>query len=143
MTSVQHAHARLVPSSPPRPRQLTRAECRAWVADHDEARLGFDTGRGPRSVVVGYSLRGDEVVLVLPEYHPATGYVDGAAVPLEVEGPTAGGSWELVRALGVAYRGTASEAGAVRPYGAAWPSGVAAHTVHIPLARLEGLGRSV
>ncbi len=122
----------------PEPRSLTRAECRAWIAGHDEARLRFDTGRGPRSMVVGYAVRADEVLLLLPEYHPATGYLLDAPVVLEVEGAGDEGTWESVRASGVAYGGPAGESVSVRPYGASWPSGVATHTVHVPLDRVEG-----
>lgn len=126
------------------PRPLSPAECRRWLADHAVARLGFETGRGHRSVVVGYdvSIEGDadEVLLLLPEYHPATGYVVGAAVTIEVE-DRADGRWESVRATGVAYL---DDSGADRPapYGARWPEGVATHEVHVPLARVEGFVRA-
>jgi hypothetical protein len=124
------------------PRRLSRAECRAWIATHDEARLRFQTGRGPRSVVVGYALAPGEVVLLLPEYHPATGYLVDAAVTIEVEGASGDGVWESVRASGVAYRGAPAEAATLHPYGARWPTGVATHTVHVPLAEVEGVVRA-
>ena len=126
----------------PEPRHLSRAECAAWIAEHDEARLGFETGRGHRSVVVGYAVGADEVLLLLPEYHPATGYVLGSPVTLEVEAPLAEGSFETVRARGVAYPGDVAEARALHPYGAGWPAGVATHAVHVPLAELEGVVRA-
>jgi len=124
------------------PRHLSRAECEAWIAGHEEARLGFDTGCGHRSVVVGYAVQADEVVMLLPEYHPATGYVLGSTVTLEVEDSLAEGSWESVRASGVAYPGDVSEVDSVHPYGADWPPGIATHPVHVPLARLEGVVRA-
>jgi hypothetical protein len=129
-------------SAPEHPRNLTRAECEAWIVGHDEARLGFDTGRGHRSVVVGYAIRADEVVLLLPEYHPATGYLVDAAVTLEVEGASGDGVWESVRACGVAYLGAPAEDATAHPRGAAWPAVVATHTVHVPLAEVEGLVRA-
>ena len=135
---LQHRPGRPELPSTGQPRHLSRAECEAWVAEHDEARLGFDTGRGHRSVVVGYEVRADEVVMLLPEYHPATGYVLGSTVTMEVEASLSGGSWESVRVSGVAHPGDVSEVGSVHPYGASWPPGVATHPVHVPLARLEG-----
>ena len=125
--------------APPESRHLSRAECEAWIAGHDEARLGFETGRGHRSVVVGYEVSAHEILLLLPEYHPATGYVVGAPVTLEVEGASTGGSWESVRASGVAYPGDPKEARSWHPYGASWPSGVATHAVHVPLEQVEGV----
>jgi len=122
----------------PETRALSRAECEEWIAGHDEARLGFDTGRGHRSVVVGYAVGAAEVLLLLPEYHPATGYVMGAPVTLEVEAAVAEDTFESVRATGVAYPGSATEAESWHPYGASWPPGVAAHPVHVPLEELEG-----
>ncbi len=120
---------------------LTRAECEAWIVGHAEARLGFDTGRGRRSVVVTYTTSADEVLLLLPEYHPATGYVLGAAVTLEVEAARSDGRWESVRASGVAY-GTDGASSEPHPRGASWPSGVATHAVHVPFDRLEGVLRA-
>ena len=130
-----------VPSAGPL-RRLSRAECTAWIVGHDEARLGFDTGRGHRSVVVGYAVEADGVFLELPEYHPATGYVLGSPVTLEVEDALAGGSWESVRASGVAALVDPRRAGSVHPYGAGWPPGIATHTVRVPLAELEGVVRA-
>lgn len=125
------------------PRQLSPAECRRWLAQHAVGRLGFQTGRGPRSVVIGYDVRiegdVDEVLLLLPEYHPATGYVVGSPVTIEVEDETRDG-WETVRATGVAYLETGPDP--AQPYGARWPEGVATHEVHVPLARLEGVVRA-
>jgi hypothetical protein len=122
-------------------RRLDLAECRAWIVGHDEARLGFDTGRGHRSVVVAYVVGTDEILLLLPEYHPATGYLADAQVTLDVEGVPAEGSWSTVRASGLAYLGLASDT-AVHPRGASWPPGVATHTVHVPLAQVEGVLRA-
>lgn len=122
-------------------RRLDVAECRAWIVGHDEARLGFDTGRGHRSVVVAYTVGADEILLLLPEYHPATGYLVDAQVTLEVEGAPVQGAWKTVRASGLAYLGRPSDT-AVHPRGASWPPGVATHTVHVPLARVEGVLRA-
>lgn len=121
---------------------LTREECEAWIAGHVEARLGFDTGRGRRSVVVTYSAGADEVLLLLPEYHPATGYVVGSSVTLDVEAARTDGRWESVRASGIAYGGDDTVADQLRPDGASWPSGVATHAVHVPFASIEGVVRA-
>lgn len=128
----------------PQQRGLSPSECRHRLAQHAVARLGFETGRGPRSVVVGYDVAvegdADEVLLLLPEYHPATGYVVGAPVTIEVEDRTDGG-WEVVRATGIAYLGTDGPS-RTRPYGALWPAGVATHEVHVPIARVECVVRA-
>ena len=131
-----------MPSREPAVHALTRTECEVWIAGHVEARLGFETGRGHRSVVVTYATRRDEVLLLLPEYHPATGYLLGSFVTLDVEAPATDGGWESVRASGVAYPGDDAEAGSVHPVGASWPAGVATHPVHVPLDRLEGVLRA-
>ena len=123
-------------------RHLSRAECHAWIFGHDEARLGFDTGRGHRSVVVTYAARADEVLLLLPEYHPAAGYVLGSRVTLDVEATRTDGRWETVRASGVAYEGDDLEGGAGRPGHGSWPPGVVTHTVHVPFASVEGVVRA-
>ncbi len=120
---------------------LTRVECEAWITGHAEARLGFDTGRGRRSVVVTYTAGVDEILLVLPEYHPATGYVVGSSVTLEVEAARSDGRWECVRASGVAY-GSDGASSEPHPRGASWPSGVATHAVRVPLDRVEGVVRA-
>lgn len=133
------------PSRPPRRpsrRLLSRDECEAWIAGHHEARLGFWTGRGRRFVVIGYAVTAHEVLLLMPECHPATGYVVGSAVTLEVDGALTGGGWESVRAVGVASSEDQQEAGSWHPYGASWPPGIATHAVHVPLAELEGFVRA-
>jgi len=45
-------------------RRLSPHECKAWVCSHHEGRLGYQSGRGHRSVVVFYAVAGDQIWLV-------------------------------------------------------------------------------
>ena len=42
--------------------QLTGPECRSWISERSEGRLGHQTGRGPRIVVVNYAVTDNQVV---------------------------------------------------------------------------------
>jgi hypothetical protein len=80
-------------------RKLSAAECHAWLASHDEGRLSYLSGRGPRSVAVLYELANDNVVMRLPDYHDAAHYAPGTDVRLDVEGVTDAGL-DAVRVTG-------------------------------------------
>jgi hypothetical protein len=80
-------------------RKLSAAECHAWLASHDEGRLSYLSGRGPRSVAVLYKLANDNVVMHLPDYHDAAHYAPGTNVRLDVEGVTDAGL-DAVRVTG-------------------------------------------
>ena len=44
-----------------RTRRLSPHECKAWLCSHHEGRLGYQSGKGPRSVVVSYSVAEDQI----------------------------------------------------------------------------------
>ena len=68
--------------SAPTRRRLSRGECRAWLAQHDEGRLGYRTGRGPRSLVIRYAVADDgEDLRIVEMADTSTGY---ALIDLEV-----------------------------------------------------------
>ena len=58
-------------------RVLTNVECRSLVSNHDEGRLGYQTGRGPRAVAVSYAVTDDQVVSLPPEYNEIFQYGPG------------------------------------------------------------------
>src|SRR5881398_1992537 len=57
-----------------RTRPLSALECRSWLADHQEGRLDYRTGRGPRSLVVRYAVRADAVLVRVPTYNDLLQY---------------------------------------------------------------------
>jgi hypothetical protein len=85
-------------------RKLSATECHAWLASHDEGRLSYLSGRGPRSVVVLYTLADKQIVMRLPDYHDAAHYAPGTDVRLDVEGVTDAG----LDAVGVTGRAVLS-----------------------------------
>ncbi len=67
-------------------RRLSPPECRAWLSEHHEGRLGYLSGRGPRSVVVCYAMAGDRIMLRLPDYNDIVHYAPGSEISLAVDG---------------------------------------------------------
>ena len=121
-------------------RRLSAAECHAWLSSHDEGRLSYLSGRGPRSVVVLYELENDEVVMRLPDYHDAAHYAPGTEVRLDVEGAGNAGP-DAVRVVGRAV--------VADPAPTAAPDGIgpefhdeaskgATSVVCLPLSHVEG-----
>jgi hypothetical protein len=47
-------------------------DCRIWLGQRHEGRLSYLSGRGPQSVVVTYTLIGDQILLQVPEYSDIT-----------------------------------------------------------------------
>ena len=64
---------------PDAPRPLTTGECRRWLQEHHEGRLGYLSGRGPRSVVVSYAVADDEILMRVPDYNDIAQYAPGTA----------------------------------------------------------------
>ena len=77
-------------------RKLSAGECRAVLASHHEGRLGYQSGRGPRSVVVSYAITEDAIMMRLPDYNDAVHYAPGAEVRLEVDGLVPAGMDEVL-----------------------------------------------
>ena len=69
-------------------RRLSPHECKAWLCSHHEGRLGYQSGRGHRSVVVSYAVAGDQILVRLPDYNDIVHYAPGAEVSLDVDGGT-------------------------------------------------------
>lgn len=72
--------------SAPVGRAMTTAQCRSWLTSHAEGRLGYQSGRGPRHVVVAYVLEGDDIVFRVPDFNEITQYAPGHRVNLTVSG---------------------------------------------------------
>ena len=67
-------------------RKLSPHECKAWICSHHEGRLGYQSGRGHRWVVVSYAVAGDQILVRLPDYNDIVHYAPGERVTLEVDG---------------------------------------------------------
>jgi len=120
-------------------RALTNFECRTWMCDHDEGRLGYQTGRGPRAVVVRYVVIDDVVVFVLPEYNEICQYAPGRTITLTVSALTDNDTFTEVVVTGIGHpaENEALLAENIEPP-EHWPTSVTTHTVCLDLTRLEG-----
>ncbi len=58
----------------------------AWLTEHHEGRLDYETGRGFRSVVVLYAIADGQILFRLPDYNDIVHYAPGERVTLEVDG---------------------------------------------------------
>ena len=117
-----------VPSLDPDPR--------AWLRDHREGRLGYQTGRGPRAVVVLYAVADGQILMRLPDYNDIVHYAPGAQVTLEVAGAvTSTGDLGTVTVTGTAQLvGTEQihiESDAV--FAEPWPAGVTTSIIGLPI----------
>jgi hypothetical protein len=88
-------------------RRLSPHECKAWVCSHHEGRLGYQSGRGHRSVVVFYAVAGNQILVRLPDYNDIVRYAPGAEISLAVDGGTPAAHRETVTVTGT--RGTCRE----------------------------------
>lgn len=125
-------------------RRLSRAECTDWLSSHREGRLGYTSGRGPRSVVVSYAMAGEHIVVRVPDYNDIAHYAPGAAVTFDVEDDQAE---PAPRPETVSVSGTAAlvdrpdELGGV-DFAESWPDGVGTAVVSLPLTAVEGFERT-
>ena len=133
------------PSSTPLPGHQTRSlspiECRDRLERRHEGRLSCLTGRGPRAVVIGYAVDGNDIVLRLPEYNDLAPYATSSEITLlvDVPGPPGVGP-ALVSVTGrakVVEHGEHMEPGP-RELAEVWPSGLQTWTLRLPLEHLEG-----
>jgi hypothetical protein len=121
-------------------RRLSLPECRAWLFSHHEGRLGYQSGRGHRCVVVSYAVAGDQVLVRLPDYNDIVHYAPGAEVSLDVDGGTPAAHRETVTVTGTAELAD----GAQRPlidqaaFQEDWPSDVRTSVICLPLSTMEG-----
>jgi len=120
---------------------LTKVECRSSISNHDQGRLGYTTGRGPRAVVVSYAVTDDQVVVLLPEYNEICQYAPERQITLCVSGLTSTTFTEVVvTGIGHLAENQAGIAGTV-DLPEHWPTGVSTHLMCLDIAHLEGSTR--
>jgi len=124
--------------------QLTGPECRAWLSERSEGRLGHQTGRGRRTVVVNYAVTDDQVVVRLPEYNEICQYALGRLVTLNVSGTCS--NTRLRTEVAVTGVGHFREGDVDLPdtvdLAEHWPAGMATHLMCLDLSDIEGSARA-
>jgi hypothetical protein len=121
-------------------RKLSQHECKAWVCSHHEGRLGYQSGRGPRSVVVSYAVAGDQVLVRLPDYNDIVHYAPGAEVSLDVDGGTPAAHRETVTVTGTAELAETDQRPLIdqAAFQEDWPADVRTSVICLPLNTVEG-----
>ena len=122
-------------------RRLSHGECRDWLSSHREGRLGYQSGRGPQSVVVSYALADEQVVFELADYNDIAHYAPGERITLEVDGPApAAGQFETVTVTGQAQRASDQDGPTLARshLDEQWPSGVCTMVICLPMTDIEG-----
>ena len=125
-------------------RQLSSSECRRWVEQHHEGRLGYLSGRGPRSVVVSYTVVGDQIRVRVPDYNDIAQYAPGARITLAVAGEVDDtAAIEEVSVTGTAGHGEGNDRGPSdpAPFNESWPAAIKTSVVTLPLGEMEGVRR--
>ena len=128
-------------------RALTATECRRWIQQHHEGRLGYLSGCGPRSVVVSYAVAGDEIQMRVPDYNGIAQYAPGSQVTLAVDGLVEPASPSKPEIEEVSVTGIAAQAeDAPSPVDTgrldeSWPSGIKTSVVSLPMTKLSGVQR--
>jgi len=125
-------------------RRLSPAECTDWLSSHREGRLGYTTGRGPRSVVVSYALADNQIVVRVPDYNDIAHYAPGASVTFDVEDDQAESDPrpETVSVSGTAKLVHQSDQLGEVQFAESWPDGVGTAVVSLPLTAVEGFERT-
>jgi len=122
-------------------RRLSRGECRDWLSSHHEGRLGYQSGRGPQSVVVCYAVADEQLVFQLPDFNDIVHYAPGERVTLEVDGVhTDVGQFETVTVTGQAQRVPQQDGSAVAGshLDEQWPSSLSTTMICLPMTDVEG-----
>ena len=121
-------------------RRLSPHECKAWLFSHHEGRLGYQSGRGPRSVVVSYAVAEDQVLVRLPDYNDIVRYAPGSEVSLDVDGGTPAAHRELVTVTGTAELAEGDKRPLIdkAAFQEDWPSDVRTSVICLPLNTVEG-----
>lgn len=111
--------------------------CRQWIADHREGRLSYQTGRGPRSVVVRYAVAANSIMIRLPDYNDIVHYAPGSVVSLHIDGQ----SKPLSELNEVTVTGRAALVDCADlpadPVTERWPAGVPTSLIVLPMTNLE------
>jgi hypothetical protein len=123
-----------------RMRRLSPLECMAWLCSHHEGRLGYQSGKGPRSVVVLYTVAGDQILVRLPDYNDIVHYAPGYEVKIEVDGGTPSAHRETVVVTGKAAlaRGDQELPIDQTAFQEEWPPDIATSVICVPLTAIEG-----
>jgi hypothetical protein len=121
-------------------RTLSPPECRAWLSSHREGRLGYQSGRGHRSVVVLYAVAGDQILVRLPDYNEIVRYAPGAEISLDVDGGTPAAHRETVIVTGTAELAEGAKSPLIdqAAFQEDWPSDVKTSIICLPLDAVEG-----
>jgi nitroimidazol reductase NimA-like FMN-containing flavoprotein (pyridoxamine 5'-phosphate oxidase superfamily) len=119
---------------------MSSGECRDWLSSHREGRLAYQTGRGPRSVVVAYAITDEHIMFRLPDYNDIVHYAPGERVTLAVEGVRSTvGDFETVTVTGQAELAGQRSAALTEPrFEETWPSGVSTSVICLPMTEVEG-----
>ena len=120
-------------------RALTKLECRRWLGNRHEGRLGHQTGRGARTVVVNYAVTDSQLLFRLPEYNEICQYAPGREITMRVCSLSDNHTSTEVVVTGVGYLedDRAHGAGSV-DLTEHWPTGVSTHLVCLDLADVHG-----
>jgi hypothetical protein len=123
------------------PRKLSPDECMRLLAGHNEGRLEYLGGRGPRGVMVRYALSEGEVEFRVADYNDIVHYARGESVVLVVEGrASAESAQHTIHVSGVAK---VSSTGATTPdeeaqLDEAWPPGVVTTLLRLQITSVTG-----
>jgi hypothetical protein len=96
MTPLEQTPAAGGPRPAGRPRTLSAQECWAQLREHEEGRLGYLTGRGPRHVVRPYAVRDRTLVVRVPAYDEAAQFAGGRQVTFDVSARLDGQTTERI-----------------------------------------------
>jgi hypothetical protein len=120
-------------------RALTKLECRSWIGGRHEGRLGHQTGRGARTVVVNYAVTDSQLLFRLPEYNEICQYAPGREITMSVSSHNTNHTSTEVVVTGVGYLedDRAHGPGSV-DLAEHWPTGVSTHLLCLDLADVHG-----
>jgi nitroimidazol reductase NimA-like FMN-containing flavoprotein (pyridoxamine 5'-phosphate oxidase superfamily) len=139
MSNVQGSTRRQRTNRPTR--SLSAGECRDWLTSHREGRLAYQTGRGPRSVVVSYAVTDRHIMFRLPDYNDIVHYAPGERVTLEVEGVHAPvQAFESVSVTGEAQLAVEDDPAVLQEaqFEEQWPAGVRTSVICLPITEMVG-----
>ena len=112
------------------------SEDRLRLSRHEEGRIHYQTGCGPRCLAVTYALSGDYILLRLPEYNDVTHYAPERPVLLEVSD-----AHDTLQVRGVAHVAGRRHVGLVdqASFPEPAPTGIAVRVICIALDDVEAV----
>ena len=136
----------LSPANPSHPeitegprRPLTNLECRSWIGGRREGRLGHQTGRGARAVVVNYAVTDGQLLFRLPEYNEICQYAQGRQITMSVCDMSTNDTSTEVVVTGVGYLDDDQARVTDRlDLAEHWPTGVSTHLMCLDLVDVHG-----